>query len=98
MFQLSEYKVAFKHDRLDLSELPDNDNAEWYNGATLCMIFNIETGDMVSFGWEVCQKRGCFNKNKQRKGALAHALTNFEREIRVEFWQKYFEVRHGKVV
>ena len=96
MFQLSEYKVAFKHDRLDLSELPDNNNAEQYNGATLCMIFNIETGDMLSFGWQVCQKRGCFNKNKQRKEAMTHALANFECEIRTEFWHMYFKT-HGKV-
>ena len=96
MFQLSEYKVSFRHDRADLVEQDDNNNCKAQNGSTLCMISNVETGNLISFGWHTCQKLGCFNKNIQRKEALKHALQKFEREIRTEFWSTYFEVR-GKV-
>ena len=96
MFTLSMYKISFKHDRADLLEQPKKITNESENGSTLCMISNLETGNLVSFGWHICQKQGCFNKNKQRKGAMAHALVSFEREERIQFWHEYFKKR-GKV-
>lgn len=93
MFQLSGYKVAFKHDRPDLLDQPLTGNTTAENGSTICMILDAETNNLVSFGYHKCEKLGCFNKNRQRKLAMAHALQSFDRESRTLFWQRYFDVR-----
>ena len=97
MYQLGTYKVSFKHDRADLQQ-EGNNGTKTSNGSTLCVISNVETGSIIAYGWHTCQKLGCFNKNKQRKEALKHALQHFSRDERTEFWHKYFEKRHGKVI
>jgi hypothetical protein len=97
MFQVEGLKVAFKHDRTDLRELPPALSNRAKEASTLCMVFDTATKEMVAFGWHTCQKPACFNKNIQRKEAMKHAIQDFDRDLRTQFWMAYFEKRHGKV-
>lgn len=96
MFYLNEFKVVFRHDRADLAEQSKDIETKAENGSTICVIFNIDTDSLVSWGWHTCQKQSCFNKNSQRKEALKHAIQKYDRELRTQFWYAYFEKRNGK--
>jgi hypothetical protein len=78
----AEYKVQFRHVATDLGER-----------VTFCTISN---GNGVEADGYACAN-GCFDRNKNRKAALAQALKRrFPRDLRLPFWTKYFETRHGK--
>lgn len=78
----SKYKVQFRHIETDLSER-----------VTYCTISN---GNGVEADGYACAN-GNFDRNKNRKDAMAMALQQkFPRGLREPFWNKYFEVRHGQ--
>jgi hypothetical protein len=77
----AKYKVQFRHIRTDMGET-----------VTFCTISN---GSGVESDGYSCAN-GNFCKNTNRKEALAQALRRrFPRDLRLPFWTKYFELRHG---
>jgi len=78
----SNYKVQFRHVTTPGGET-----------VTFCTISN---GHGVESDGVACAN-GNFCRNANRKAALAGALQRgFPRSLRKNFWDKYFEKRHGQ--
>lgn len=78
----AKYKVQFRHIETNSGER-----------ITFCTISN---GSGVETDGYACAN-GNFDRNKNRKAALAEALQRrFPRDLRLPFWKQYFETRNGR--
>lgn len=63
---------------------------------TYCFIFDENGETMVSPGLAKCSAKDQFNKNIGRKIALTNAINPYDKSVRQQFWEGYFQARNGK--
>lgn len=84
------YFVDFEH----------SDSADWEVRHTTCTISTVTESIDKSYelfmGWAWCDPNDNFNRNTGRKIALKRALENFDRDVRKQLWEAYFEKRNGR--
>jgi len=79
--QRTRYNVNFRHVKTESGEI-----------VTFCTITN--KNGLESTGYAISSHN--FNRNKNRKEALADALQGrVDRSYRKQFWMEYFNARHG---
>ncbi len=55
--------------------------------------------EILAEGKTKCYKGDCFSKNTGRKISLSralHAIDNFGKDVRTQFWDAYVNMRHGR--
>ena len=62
---------------------------------TRCRILD-ESDKLMAWGTAKCSPKDQFNKNVGRKIALTNAISNYDKSIRQQFWEGYFQARNGK--
>ena len=91
MFQHDDYRVRFRHSRLENPETSMFCKHPLAHAITVCFITkdDVEIGQ----GESACSRRDNFSRSIGRKISMARALADakFDRDQRCGFWKAYFD-------